>query len=218
MGVPVIDLSGLGRGGGRASEWPANQFDQGVADTTAVRHRRMATRFDSRQLFRAPVIFVRFFCHALLFHGSRIEGHSLDLGACRQESLRIRLNQFTGEKIHTSFLPLSGNLFSLCSTAAATYSGFQWRYLVNCDFYSGRYFHGKDTGRGRIYGNIAETIGDTPIVGLDKLAKKHKVKANLLAKLEFFNPIASVKDRIGVKLDRGDGKEGSDQAGQIRFD
>lgn len=55
-------------------------------------------------------------------------------------------------------------------------------------------------GRGRIYHSITETIGDTPIVRLDKLAKKKGVKANLLAKLEFFNPIASVKDRIGVAM------------------
>ncbi len=55
-------------------------------------------------------------------------------------------------------------------------------------------------GRGRIFGSILETIGDTPIVRLDKLAKEKGVKANLLAKLEFFNPIASVKDRIGVSL------------------
>ncbi len=55
-------------------------------------------------------------------------------------------------------------------------------------------------GRGRIYGSILETIGDTPIVRLDKLAKEKGVKANLLAKLEFFNPIASVKDRIGVAM------------------
>jgi cysteine synthase A len=55
-------------------------------------------------------------------------------------------------------------------------------------------------GRGRIYGSITETIGDTPIVRLDKLARENGVKANLLAKLEFFNPIASVKDRIGVAM------------------
>ncbi|WP_194273733.1 MULTISPECIES: cysteine synthase A [Rhizobium] len=58
----------------------------------------------------------------------------------------------------------------------------------------------KKPGRGRIYSSITETIGDTPIVRLDKLAKEHGVKANLLAKLEFFNPIASVKDRIGVAM------------------
>jgi cysteine synthase len=55
-------------------------------------------------------------------------------------------------------------------------------------------------GRGRVFNSITETIGDTPIVRLDKLAKEKGVKANLLAKLEFFNPIASVKDRIGVAM------------------
>jgi cysteine synthase A len=55
-------------------------------------------------------------------------------------------------------------------------------------------------GRGRIFNSITETIGDTPLVRLDKFAKEKGVVANLLAKLEFFNPIASVKDRIGVAM------------------
>src|SRR5271166_4719714 len=55
-------------------------------------------------------------------------------------------------------------------------------------------------GRGRIYSSITETIGDTPIVRLDKLAREKGIKAHLLAKLEFFNPIGSVKDRIGVSM------------------
>ncbi|WP_454853597.1 cysteine synthase A [Rhizobium binxianense] len=55
-------------------------------------------------------------------------------------------------------------------------------------------------GRGRIYSSITETIGDTPLVRLDKLAREKGVSANLIAKLEFFNPIASVKDRIGVAM------------------
>jgi cysteine synthase A len=55
-------------------------------------------------------------------------------------------------------------------------------------------------GRGRIFDSITETIGDTPIVRLDKIAKAEGVSAKLLAKLEFFNPIASVKDRIGVSM------------------
>ena len=55
-------------------------------------------------------------------------------------------------------------------------------------------------GRGRIYNSITETIGNTPLVRLKKIAKEKGVKANLLAKLEFFNPIASVKDRIGVHM------------------
>jgi cysteine synthase A len=55
-------------------------------------------------------------------------------------------------------------------------------------------------GRGRIYDSITQTIGDTPIVRLDRLAEAKGVKANILAKLEFFNPISSVKDRIGVAM------------------
>jgi len=55
-------------------------------------------------------------------------------------------------------------------------------------------------GRGRVYNSITETIGDTPLVRLDKFAREKGVVANLLAKLEFFNPIASVKDRIGVAM------------------
>jgi cysteine synthase A len=55
-------------------------------------------------------------------------------------------------------------------------------------------------GRGRIYDSITDTIGDTPIVRLRRLEKDKGIKANLLAKLEFFNPIGSVKDRIGVSM------------------
>ncbi len=55
-------------------------------------------------------------------------------------------------------------------------------------------------GRGRVYDSITETIGDTPLVRLDKIARAEGVTANLLAKLEFFNPVGSVKDRIGVSM------------------
>ena len=55
-------------------------------------------------------------------------------------------------------------------------------------------------GRGRIYNSITDTIGDTPLVRLDKFAKEKGIVADLLAKLEFFNPISSVKDRIGVSM------------------
>lgn len=54
--------------------------------------------------------------------------------------------------------------------------------------------------RGHIYESITDTIGNTPIVRLKRIAREKGVKANLLAKLEFFNPIASVKDRIGVNM------------------
>jgi len=55
-------------------------------------------------------------------------------------------------------------------------------------------------GRGRIYNSITETIGDTPLVRLARLPKEAGVKADILLKLEFFNPISSVKDRIGVAM------------------
>ncbi|MFC5396253.1 cysteine synthase A [Bosea vestrisii] len=55
-------------------------------------------------------------------------------------------------------------------------------------------------GRGRVYDSITDTIGDTPLVGLNRLPAERGVKATILAKLEFFNPISSVKDRIGVAM------------------
>jgi cysteine synthase A len=55
-------------------------------------------------------------------------------------------------------------------------------------------------GRGKVYDSIIDTVGNTPLVRIDRIAKAHGVKANLMAKLEFFNPIASVKDRIGVSM------------------
>ena len=55
-------------------------------------------------------------------------------------------------------------------------------------------------GRGRIYSSIAETVGNTPLVELSRLAARHGAKARILAKLEFFNPLSSVKDRIGVAM------------------
>ena len=53
-------------------------------------------------------------------------------------------------------------------------------------------------GRGKVYASITDTIGDTPLVAMDRIAREKGVAARLLAKLEFFNPIGSVKDRIGV--------------------
>jgi len=55
-------------------------------------------------------------------------------------------------------------------------------------------------GRGRIYESITQTIGDTPLVRIDRIGKEKGVVAHLLAKLEFFNPVSSVKDRIGVSM------------------
>jgi cysteine synthase A len=52
----------------------------------------------------------------------------------------------------------------------------------------------------KIYNDITETIGNTPLVRLNRTAKKHGAVAEVLLKLEFFNPLSSVKDRIGVAM------------------
>jgi cysteine synthase len=58
----------------------------------------------------------------------------------------------------------------------------------------------KTWGRGQIYNDITETIGHTPLVRLSKIAKQAGARADILMKLEFFNPLSSVKDRIGVSM------------------
>jgi cysteine synthase A len=55
-------------------------------------------------------------------------------------------------------------------------------------------------GRGRVFASVTEAIGDTPIVQLTRLPQLHRVKAKILAKLEYLNPAGSVKDRIGVAM------------------
>ena len=59
---------------------------------------------------------------------------------------------------------------------------------------------GHRPGRGRVSGSIMEAFGDTPIVRLVRLPQQHGVDATILAKLEYFNPAASVKDRIGAAM------------------
>jgi cysteine synthase A len=66
------------------------------------------------------------------------------------------------------------------------------------------------TFRGRVYDDIAQTVGATPLVRLSRLEAAHGLKARLLGKLEFFNPLASVKDRIGVAM-----IEDAERAGRI---
>ena len=55
-------------------------------------------------------------------------------------------------------------------------------------------------GRGRIYDSIVDAFGNTPIVRLRRLPGMHEANATILAKLEYFNPAASVKDRIGAAM------------------
>ena len=57
-----------------------------------------------------------------------------------------------------------------------------------------------DEYRGRIYDSILDTIGATPLVRLGKLATAYDIKAELAGKCEFFNPLSSVKDRIGLAM------------------
>ncbi len=54
--------------------------------------------------------------------------------------------------------------------------------------------------RGRVYDSIVDTMGGTPLVRLNRIGEMHRVGTELLAKLEFFNPLGSVKDRIGVAM------------------
>lgn len=54
--------------------------------------------------------------------------------------------------------------------------------------------------RGKIYDSVIDTIGATPLVRLKRFSEKYGIQANLVAKLEFFNPLSSVKDRIGAAM------------------
>jgi len=72
-----------------------------------------------------------------------------------------------------------------------------------------------DGPRGRVYGSILETVGSTPLVRAEKFAKAEGVGADLLFKLEFFNPLASVKDRIGLAMVLGLETEGKLKPGGV---
>ena len=67
--------------------------------------------------------------------------------------------------------------------------------------------------RGRVYDNIVDTIGATPLVRLDKLASDEGAKATIIGKCEFFNPLGSVKDRIGLAMIEAAEKDGHIQPG-----
>lgn len=67
--------------------------------------------------------------------------------------------------------------------------------------------------RKRLYNNVLETVGATPMVKLNRLAEKFGAKAEVYAKLEFFNPLSSVKDRIALSM-----VEAAEAAGAITKD
>lgn len=70
-------------------------------------------------------------------------------------------------------------------------------------------------GRGRTYDNILETIGNTPTVKLHRLAEEAGAVAEVYAKLEFFNPLSSVKDRIALSMVEAAEKAGAIKEGSI---
>ena len=65
----------------------------------------------------------------------------------------------------------------------------------------------------RIFSDITKTIGNTPLVKINKLG--HGLDATILAKLEFFNPLSSVKDRIGVAMIEDAEKRGVMKRGTV---
>lgn len=68
--------------------------------------------------------------------------------------------------------------------------------------------------RGRIYDSILDTIGATPLVRVRRLASEYGVKADIVGKLEFFNPLSSVKDRIGLAMIEAAEAEGKIEPGK----
>jgi cysteine synthase len=66
------------------------------------------------------------------------------------------------------------------------------------------------TPRGRVFASVLDLVGGTPLVRLPKLVKAENLHADLAFKLEFFNPLGSVKDRIGLAM-----VEAAERAGEI---
>ena len=69
--------------------------------------------------------------------------------------------------------------------------------------------------RGRIYDSIAETIGNTPLVRVPRLCEEEGITADICLKLEFFNPMSNIKDRIGVSMLEGLEAEGKIGPGSL---
>lgn len=65
----------------------------------------------------------------------------------------------------------------------------------------------------KIYNSMTEMVGNTPLLKLNRLMKKHKLKAEIIAKCEFYNPLFSVKDRVAMKM-----LEKAEKTGQINAD
>jgi cysteine synthase A len=52
----------------------------------------------------------------------------------------------------------------------------------------------------KIYGSVSDLIGGTPLLEVKKYSKRRNINAKLIAKLEYFNPAGSVKDRIALAM------------------
>lgn len=68
-------------------------------------------------------------------------------------------------------------------------------------------------GRGRIYDSILETIGNTPLIRLHRMASDAGCVADILVKCEFFNPLSSIKDRIALSM-----VEAAEASGKLKHD
>ncbi|MFO0388281.1 MAG: cysteine synthase A [Alphaproteobacteria bacterium] len=69
------------------------------------------------------------------------------------------------------------------------------------------------SGRGHVYDNILETIGNTPLIRIHRMAKEAGCVADVLAKAEFFNPLSSIKDRIALSM-----VEAAEASGKLKAD
>ncbi len=81
--------------------------------------------------------------------------------------------------------------------------------MADTDFSSGGEF------RGRVYDSIVETIGATPLVRLRRITEETGCKADIVGKCEFFNPLSSVKDRIGLAMIEAAEQDGLLKPGSI---
>ena len=75
--------------------------------------------------------------------------------------------------------------------------------------------HNKIESRGHIYDSFADTVGNTPLVRIPRLSKEYGVKADILLKLEFFNPLSSVKDRLALALIEAGERDGKIKKGTV---
>ena len=67
----------------------------------------------------------------------------------------------------------------------------------------------------KVYENLSELIGNTPLVKLNRFMKSNDIKANIFAKLEYFNPAGSIKDRVAAEMIEAAEKDGTLKANSV---